>query len=332
MRHMRQFASLSFLVVVLLSSSAVIAQVILNPGSDAFFVRPINLEDTPFEEGDYCGNPDDEDTLNFKLGLKSSEGFLNIRWIAEDPAGIERNLGVDCWMNCPASPEQIAADPSVCSAYQSCSFRGPTGEHACSIIDPEYLYYADNKVSCRFYDLIDPSITLEAPERLFRTVDFDVQTSPLTLTIGAPASMVVAVKSFGILETQFTNNVSVLNNQDGLVFVTNGFADTESAICGQTVETIPSILFLLAKSADVSILTHGSVDETICSFDSECTYLDNGPFAGVCQNSVCWKRLDVEVDAGSLSLSEYNVAGFLAIVLSSFAVFAFAQRKASKRL
>lgn len=329
---MRSLALLSFALVVLISSSVAFAETVLNSGSGDFEVRPIILQDTIYQEGDYCGNPNNQSTMNFKLGLKSSPGFLNIRWVAEDPAGIERNLGVDCWMNCPASVDAIEGNPSICNGYQSCTFNGPTGEHACSIIDPQYLFDADNRVACRFYDLLDPSLSLEVPERVFRTVDFDIQTSPVTITVGSETNLPVTVKSFSALQTHFTNNMTVLNNEDGLVLTENAVADTEQVTCGQTTQTIPSLNFLVAKSTTLSILVHESADGKACTFNLECSYLDNGPYTGVCQSNVCWKRLDVNVNAGALSLSEYNIVGIIAVVLASFFLFFRFQNGRAKRL
>lgn len=305
----------------------------LNPGDADFEVRPIALIDTPFDEGDYCGNPSEPGTLNRKLGLRATPGFLNIRWIAEDPAGIERNLGVDCWLvgsSCTVPAAVFVETPSVCS-NEMCSFRGPTGEHACSIVDPDYEFNGENRVICRFFDLGDTTKTLESPDRKFKTADYVITVPPIAVTVGDDVRFPINVKSFGILPSFFTNNLTVLGN-DGSVIVENGYKDTNKVTCGGITETIPLLKFLIAKNVVISILVHSSADEFSCSTSSQCAYLDNSPFTGVCQQNKCWSRSDIPINAAVTSLSEYNILGFVAIIVAAFAIILFSQRKKLKKL
>lgn len=294
----------------------------LGSGSTNFTVNPIVLSDIPLIAGDYCGNPKYPQTQNFKLGLSTSPGFLNVRWNAQDPGGIEREIGVNCWMNCNATSNFAQA----CAGFQTCSYRGPTGQHACSINGPRYNYNSDNNVTCRFFDPILPSLDLDIENRTFKTVDYEISTPPLSLTVGSPITVPIDVKSFGILNNTFTNNITALQNQQ-LVFVQNGYAITDSASCGATVRTFPSVNFLSAVKITFELLSHTSVDGTSCSADSQCGYLDNGAFKSQCVAGTCWKRLDVSMDAGLASLSEYNIYGFIALILGSAALFFLISRR-----
>ncbi len=320
---MRAIGLAVFLVSVVSLSSLAIAQgTRLGSGSRDFTVNPIILFDIPLEEGDYCGNPSDPPTLNFKLGLNSDPNFLNIRWNAKDPGGIERQIGVDCWLNCPASSNLQAN----CAGFQTCSYRGPTGQHACSVQGPKYNFNSDNRVVCRFFDPIIPSLDLVIENRTFRTVDYEIGTPPITVTVGSPVTVPIDVKSFGILENSFTNNMSVLQGSS-LVTVSNGFGNTDSVKCGEVGRTFPSVSFLSSANIPFSVLSHSSVDTTPCSSDSQCSYLEDDAFSGKCVAGACWKRLDITINAGVASLPEYGVPGFIFILLASSAVFFLARRR-----
>jgi len=319
---MKLIAITVLLASVLSLSSLALADTQLGSGSGQFTVNPIVLFDVPLAEGDYCGNPSAPPTQNFRLGLNSDPDNLNIRWSAKDPGGIERQIGVDCWLNCPAT-----ADPkNNCAGYQACSYRGPTGIGTCAIPGPNYNFNSDNGVICRFFDPILPSLDLVVENRTFRTVDYEVDTPPITVTVGSPVTVPIDVKSFGILENFFTNNITALQGSQ-LVYITNSYANTDQALCGDVVRTFPNIEFLSASSVPFSILSHSSVDPTPCSSSPQCGYLDNGPFTGQCVVGKCWKRLDITINAGVASLPEYNVFVFVFILFASSAIFFFARRK-----
>lgn len=325
---MRTLALAAFFISVVSFSSLVLAQgTQLTEGTAGFEVTPVILNDIPFEEGQYCGNPNDPQTLNFKLALVGDPDFLNVRWDVRDPGGVERQIGTDCWLNCPRTSEEVLASgpgaSNVCNGYQTCSFTGPTGDHACSIQQPVYNFDSDNTVVCRFYDVIDPSQGLVAPNRTFKTVDFEVNVPPITVTVGAQVNLPVTVKSFGILPNSFTNNFTALNKQQ-LVNVKNGVGETDTAICGEVVQTFPSLFFLAADSVPFSILTHTSVDTTTCSSNLDCGYLGQ---QAQCVQGVCWGRNDVTIVAELSSLPEYNIFGFVLIILVSSTVFFLARRK-----
>ena len=296
----------------------------LGGGSASFEVRPIILEDIPLEAGDYCGNPAFPQTLNEKLGLSTSdEDFLNIRWNAQDPNGLERQIGIQCWLNCPVTNhDQIVNSTSFCDGYQMCSFLGPTGPHACSVQDPTYNS-TDNVVHCRFYDQIDENTGLDVQNRTFKTFDYEISTPPVTLTVGVPTVLPIVVKSFGLIETSYTNNISALT-QTFLVNVQNPVSVSDTAFCGETVETFPSLMFLSAQEIPFSILSHGSADVETCTVDPDCAYL--GPDAR-CVNNLCWGRVDINIDAGVASLSEYHFPGFVFILLTASGLFFLSRRK-----
>lgn len=324
--YMLVFAAAVSLALILSSSIVHSQGTQLGSGSTDFEVRPIQLLPPAFQDGDYCGNPKNPPSLNPNMALQSNPGFLNVRWNARDPGGIERTIGVDCWLNCPASALSLLSDPSVCAGYQTCSFVGPTGDRACSIQQPSYVSSADNNVSCRFYDPILPSYGLVVEQRTFKTIDYEVYTPPVTVTVGSPATTPIDVKSFGILDSYFFNNMSALQTPE-LVYLKNGYALTSTLKCGEVGRTFPSVTMLAATKVPFTILVKSSIDGTVCSTDSDCNYLDSPPNEARCVQGACWKRLDIDIDANIASLPEYPIHGFLLIVAASTAAVLLARRK-----
>lgn len=294
-------SAVSFSFLLMPSSEA---QTQLGPGMAGFQVTPVILEDVPFDEGQYCGNPKDTATVNKKLALVGDADFLNVRWKVRDPQGAERQIGTQCWLNCPANSTGIITTPSLCNGYQVCNFTGPTGDHACSIQQPQYRYNDNNTVICRFYDVVDYGQGLESPNRTFRLVDMEVSVPPLTITVGSETTLPVSVKSFGILENSYLTNTSALNDAY-LVSVKNAVGTTSPAKCGEVVQSYPSILFLAASRLPFSILTHNQLDNTVCSADDECNYLDSQGVDGACVNSMCWEDTQVNLEAGLASLPDF---------------------------
>lgn len=312
----------AFILVIPLLAISAKADTQLGSGNASFIVNPIILFDIPLEEGQYCGNPKYPQTQNFKLSLVGDTKFLNIRWNAKDPGGIERQIGVDCWLNCPANSNL----QSNCAGFQACSYRGPTGDHACTVSAPVYNFNTDNRVVCRFFDPVLPLLDLVIDSRVFKTTDYEINTPPITITVGQPATAPIAVKSFGILENSYTNNITTLQSSQ-LVLVQGGFGNTENVTCGQVGSTFPRVTFLSAINAPFTVLSHNSVDTTSCTTDSQCSYLSDTGFSASCMQGKCWRRLDLNINAGVASLAEYNILGFIAIVAASVGIFFFARRK-----
>ena len=308
-----------------------------------FVVQPIVLGPVPYETGQYCGNPNDPSTLSNKLAFVGDPNFLNVRWVAEDPSGIKRQIGTDCWLNCPGAADPDSLDLtknlkfniSVCSndgagIYQNCSYRGPTGDHACSMTDVAYKFNGNNTVVCRFFDPLKPAEGLAVPDRTFRVTDFTVNVQPIAVTVGASTTLPISVRSFGLLDAFYRNNLSAAN-LPWFVQLTNPVSDTAVAACGGTVETLPRVVFLSANTLGFTILVNGSNDKYACAPEGEnaaCNYLGLPSFGdNMCMHGRCMKKVEINIDASSNSLPEYGMPGFAALLALSSAVFFFARRK-----
>jgi hypothetical protein len=323
---MRQTAAAAIIIVAILPFLVLqpsSAQTELGSGNTSFTVKPIILEEIPFDvnQNQYCGNPNRPQTQNFNLALVGDPDFLNVRWIARDPGGIERQIGVDCWLDCPANPDQLLTNISLCNGYQKCSYVGPTGDHSCSIQKPVYNFRSGNNVTCRFYDTILPSQGLVVENRTFFTVDYEIYTPTVTLTVGEDAILPIDVKSFGILPNYYTNNLTALQSGQ-LVLIKNSFSNTDTVKCGESGRTFPTLKFLSAGSVPFGIFSRSSIDTTTCLSDADCVYLSGSGTIGQCVSNVCWKRYDLNVLAGVASLPEYGFIGFLAILILSSVLFA----------
>lgn len=316
-------AASSVVVFLALASGLSNADTVLGSGNASFTVKPIILSEIPFDidQNQYCGNPDRPQTQNFNLALVGDPGFLNVRWDAKDPGGIERQIGVNCWLNCVADPDQLLSNVNLCAGYQNCSYVGPTGDHSCSIQTPSYNFNSGNNVTCRFYDTLLPSQGLVVENRSFYTVDYEVFTPSVSLTVGTDAILPIDVKSFGILPNYYTNNLTALQNSQ-LVSVSGQFANTANVRCGENGRTFPNIKLLSSGEIPFLILSRSSVDTTVCTVDAECGYLSDGPAPGRCVSNVCWKSYDLSIQAGVASLPEYGIVGFAIIILISTFLFA----------
>ena len=319
-----RLAALFIFIALMVATPAALADTKLGNGTANFTVIPYVLSDIPLNGGDYCGNPASPQTLNFKLGLSGDKNTLDVRWDAKDPSGvIGRQIGVDCYLNCPAT-----SNPKInCINYQSCSYGpGQTGPGHCDFNGPRYNYTADNVVMCRFYDPILPLLDLVVQNRTFKTVDYTTSTPPITVTVGSPATLPIDVKSYGLLGGYYTNNFTALQRQQQVV-VSSGLANTSSATCGQVVRTFPTLNFLSATNIPFATLVHDSVDPTSCSSDVQCNYLSGGSFNSQCVAGQCWKRADLNINAGVASLPDFNIYGFFLVIGGATAVFFFARRK-----
>ncbi len=305
----------------------------LDEGSAFFDLRPISLLDVPIEYGDYCVNPDGIEVQNTKLGLSTSdENYLNIKWNAIDKDGIENKIGVECWLNCQGTANDIinsTAEVNHCDNQNlgKCNFIGSTGTNFCTIINPNYTI-SDNEVKCRFYDQVDKNTGVHIETRNFKIIDYEIIIPTPVLTVGAHKTISLPVKSFGLLGTNFTNNITAFEKSH-LVSIFRPRSITEVAYCGDVVESYPSINFLSTGKISFYIETHATQDNKLCILDNDCSYINtqNQFIESKCINNACWSRTSLSIEAGEASLPEYNFIGFLFIILFSSIVFYFKTKK-----
>lgn len=294
-----------FVLSSLAFSSVVFAQTRLNSGQSTFIVQPILLEDVP----DFTG-------LN-KLGLTGDLTFLNIRWKAKDPGGIERDIGVECYLNCQNPGKDIDTN---CRGIQKCSYLGPTGDHSCSILNPQYSFKNNNNVTCKFYDPRLPAIGfLPYPNRTFKPIDFQISSGKPTVTVGKSFPFPVNVLTKGMIRDKFNVNISALQNEF-FVDIKNPQTSTEELKYDDIGRVFPTITYFISTKIPLMILARSSKDPVVCSNDNDCNYLNIGGFQSKCVSNQCWKRLDVEIDAGKASLPEYDLLGLVLILIFSAAV------------
>jgi len=206
---------LSFLIFYQLyffgSSRIVLAFTVLQPGEATFTISPMVI--------DY-------------LKLTGEIDYLNVLWKARYWDLAERNISVECYLNCP--------DPQAgCSAYQNCKYLDyPAGAAgSCTIANPNYdltpaAAMADrastvlNKISCKFTDPKNPVITSGWVNKEFAPIAFYLEApSAIALTAGDEFPLELVVKNLGILTDSYSVAVRSLASNlivsDGQATITN---------------------------------------------------------------------------------------------------------------
>jgi hypothetical protein len=301
------------------------AQTTLNPGERDFSIKTILLFDVPVQKGDYCGNPARPETLQTKLNFNGDKDFLNILWQAQDPNGLQRDIRATCYLNCPNPTVPLSAS---CAGYQTCGFDNiPTGQHSCSILSPAYNYKGENTVACEFNDVEERGDPVMYQAR-FWAIDYSTSAASKTITLGSDTTVPVDVRYFGLLQSNFTINMTQLQ-QTGIIIERN-LTNTNNMICGDVTRVFPRVHFTLASESPygIKVLTKSNSDITTCSTNLDCSYLDQSLFPAEClkpegapsDQGICWMRTDVEIRVGKASLPEYGLVGFLILIFGAAAV------------
>lgn len=315
---MRKFVLV--LLLGLLLTPAVLAQIVLNPGQTTFSVIPIILQNIPVDPkaGDYCGNPEKPETLVGTLGLRGEKILLNVRWNARTVTGDVTDIGVDCYLNCGNPGTNIDAN---CQTVQKCTYRGPTGLHSCTIQNPNYQLKDRNNATCKFFLLATPTIQLlPYPAKTFYLFDFSVSAPTVSTTVGQSLDFEVSVRNFGLFNDNFTVNVTPLQKANEIVIDRNVIV-TEKLFCGEVGKVFPSVIMLFADTVPMTTQVKQTQDTNTCTTDSDCNYLSSVNAQGKCVQGLCVKRFDSTITAGVTTLPEFDLFGFLAIIFSAFVIF-----------
>lgn len=307
------------------------AQILVDSGETPFFVQPIILSTPTSLPGDYCGIASDGTTLNSRLPMRGDSSYLNIRWRANDPGGIEREIRANCYLNCPAP----GLDPDVgCAALpenQKCTYNGPTGEHSCSITGPNYNQNSKNTVVCKFFDPRNPSINIATESRSFYVVDYGISINSLDVSVGSKFGLPIDTTSYSMFRTNFTVRVDPKRSN---VIVDQGTSGTSIVNCGETARALPGFNILTTGTVPVDIYVKSSVDNFACTSDLDCqNYMKSSGGTAFCNSlgkttfpdNRCWKKLLVNINADYASLPEFNLVGFL--ILTSAAGLIFMTRR-----
>ena len=305
----------SFIVLIFLLQ-ATSAQT-LKGGETTFEIFGIILDPFPpgpdGDGGDYTGTSQ-------TLVLYGDEYYLNARWNARYSDGIERTIGVKCYLNCPTPGKDIDTN---CIDYKNstnyCSYEALTGYGFCTIINPEYLFRDQlNNITCKFYDPTMPEINyFPYPNRTFYPTYFEIfTTSEGSVTVGTPFILGLNIRSLSLIAGNFTSNVTVQENIGGLILaiVKNPIDQTSVLKYNQIGKINREITFLSAETTHLEVLTKSDVDPTVCFDDEEC--IDFGPEAK-CIDGKCWKRNIVTINADRASLPEFGWIGLLQIMILS---------------
>ncbi len=326
-------AVIAFLILLPLAAS----QIILPLAETQFTIGPIVLAPIPPSPGSSGpgGNvigpslpfADFTGTTQI-LVLRGDLDYLRVGWNAAYVDNAERNIGARCYLNCPNPGNDIDAN---CAAFQKCEYVGLVGPRSCLISNPKYELklppMETNTVTCKFYDPLNPSVPFKPyPKRTFRPIDYSLSVSPITATVGDQFSFPLSVVSVGLLASAYTFSVTELSEPNSLT-IDRTIGNTENLDYGVAGRFTPKMISLFAKVTNLEILANANSDPVACSIDADCSYLGDGKCVVSQGTGRCWKKLDIQLKAGNASLPDFDIFGFLQIMVLSTVVLILVRRK-----
>lgn len=301
---------LIFAFITLIYLSQIVSAETLRSGTTEFEILGIVITPSDPKE-DFTGTSQN-------LALYGDLSYLNIKWNAKYSDGIDRKIGVSCYLNC-LNPGQDIDNNCEKSSTNYCDYVDFVGYGFCTIINPSYLFEKKlNNITCKFYDPASPEIKyLPYPNRTFYPTGFQVfTTQPGSMTVGQQFILGLNIKSTGLIFSNYTVNVSVLPNLQGRIPATveNPVSSTTELKYNEIGKLTPKITFLSAEKGNIKVLTRSNVDPITCIDSDDCTSYGTG---AECIDDKCWKMNIVEIIAGTASLPDFNWTGLIQIMILS---------------
>ena len=199
--------------------------------------------------------------------------------------------------------------------------------HSCAIPNPAYLVdlppQKTNTVACKFYDPAAPSVEfLPYPTRTFRPIDFSLFLSEVTATVGQAFNFPISVIPLGLIPSIYNFTISEISETKVLIIETTKGA-TEKLSYGDPGRFSPKIRHLAAGSTNVKVLATADKDPVTCSNNQDCSYLGDAE----CVDNRCWLKLERSLKAGNVSLPDFDIFGFLQIMMISGGMLLFSFKK-----
>jgi len=185
--------------------------------------------------------------------------YLNIYWKAYYLDNSNRNISVECYLNCP-NPE------AGCTGYQECKYLDyPSGTiGTCTITNPNYnLALAtglgentastiSNNISCKFTDPLNPTVTSGWVNRTFVPLSFYLSLpSIVSIDVGDSYPLELTVKNLGMITDNYSIDVSSLTSN---LVISSGQATITELEMNETGKMYPNLLLLsTTESASATI-------------------------------------------------------------------------------
>ena len=298
----------------LISLNVLKAQTTLPPGSTTFEVSNIIL--TPV---------DDYTLTKQRIGLFGNKSYLLVAWNATYEKGLEREIRVNCFLNCE-DPWNL----TTCPGRQNCSYSGLAGYAECSILFPKYFYNQSNYVTCHFYDPFNPATNF-TKAREFKVINYTLhlQIQKLTFNLGEKQTLPISLTNFGLLANSFTVNVSLNFAEYPTILIFQNYTQTEKVRYGETTVAYPQIVFLSDQEAVFLIQVKNNQDEFECNNDEDCSYLNQDGISGFCNlvDHRCWKQTTITIKAGKLVLNDFSLYQILILIGLTLPTFYLIQKR-----
>ncbi len=310
---MKKLALLVFVLFLIVPAQA---QIVLTPGTTEIFVTSIVLEPV---------DPSYEYTRTRQyVALQGDMERLRLTFSVRYFDYEQRDIGANCWLNCP-----YTVNISVnCTGYQVCSFIGLPGIRVCEFVAPNYNLTQENSVICRFYDPQAPSVEyLPYPNRTFYVYNYGLNISSYVRSkVGQPIDYYARVINLGLIQDSYTTNLSLLTGGVRKADVSPAIRVSDTVSYGTPALNLHRIIPLADGEIYLGLYTKSNNLPYTCYSDSDCSFLGNA----LCIQNACWKFNQITVSTTALSLPEYGLQEYLALVFLSFLAFVFAKKKFNK--
>ena len=219
----------------------------------------------------------------------------------------EREMNVKCGLNCDPELENCGeVTGKGCLPYDAPQGLGGTKKGSCGVPSPAYDFTTTNKITCLFYDPVDPSLKTRE-NRDFIPIDFQIaSTSKIITTVGKKAELKVDVVNTGILPDSYT--ITLAADRPEAVDISPSITTTG----GISLNQIISLFFSVLPVID----TDNRITVTVASNTNPSTF----------------KTLTIDIDTGFYALPEFGLIGFLQIVaIAAIVYFLLVNRIGAKK-
>lgn len=236
------------------------------------------------------------------LRLTGSKKYLNIIWRVEYKSTWKEEIKIKCFLNCFAT-EDIE---EKCINLQNCtSIAISSSPSICTILEPEYNFSDVNRIVCKLYSKtnIFSHYVID-----FWPLNFSIdQIKNLSTTVGSSLIIPITIRNLGLLDDNYTINITPLNNQNFVSIKNN-------------------LINVSVKSNDISLgylnlipLYSTPIDFGIWVYSNSPEWFDcnNCPSNFICEvkSNKCAKYLELRIENGNSSLGEINLREVIFLIL-----------------
>ncbi len=233
--------------------------------------------------------------------------YLNIFWTTKYFSDWKKEIAAKCYLNCLNPGDDIESN---CVGYQSCNSTTIAGSQGvCTITDPNYDYTTANLIVCKIYDPSQPEIEYKPYVNLtFWPLNFtSLPLKNISATVGDSISLPIRIKNLGLLEDNYTINITPLSNPN-FISIKNNLISVRNVKSGEMSIGYAEIIPLSSSETELGIWVYSDSPEW---FDcSAC------PPNFVCEQASqkCSKYFVIRIESDYSSLGEISLAEIILLI------------------